>query len=408
MDCPRCGTFCSILDTACECGFDLKLGKQNDTSQRMEAFVCTSLRIRPAPAIHRMAITAPWIAASLLLGILARVVLVGAAVPWQFVAFACALGGFASFVLARARPISGKNVVEFVGDSIWIRAADGPGRRPRPRLVVTRPGVADAYVVTPSRLLLRLRNGTTVELDLEGESAPEIVSHLRATVEHRVLRTTATAFRWFLGRGPSLMTGLDGIRIDSARGRSRFIPYAIIKKVSRVGQRIVLETTTGIVRLPAFDGSEEITTALASRIDEGRAAAAVEDVPTLDLLARKQRSMDEWRTAMGALGLGCRGFRAPALSDDDLNETLLDPRAPLDRRIGAAFALRSRNGNARTWIRVAAATSAEPRVGIALDAAADVEIDDRAIERLLDEAEMDYAAVQQEIGSRKRAKRNRR
>ncbi len=97
--------------------------------------------------------------------------------------------------------------------------------------------------------------------------------------------------------------------------------------------------------------------------------------------------IEEWRAALDEVALGERGFRGAAVPDDELYEILQDPAAPLGRRVGAALVLRRRDGDARARIRVAAETSVEPRIRVALEAAADDDIDEQAIERALGKAQ---------------------
>lgn len=381
------------------------------------AFACRSVRIRPPPALRASATVAAWSSAPVLIGTLLRSALLHeAGVPWQYVGFSCALAAFAWFVFARARPVSG-HVLEFVGDSIRIHPVDG--RRTGRRRTVTPRSIDDAYV-TPSRLVLRLRSGATIEADFEAESARDVARYLTA-LQQRVLRTPLEAqavasfnvlevllLTWFCGFtaglgvwlssalaiacsvavgrwvGWYLETGGDGVRIR-AGARSRTIPYRTITRVGRTRRRILLHTAAGTIRTPRIDDSEEAVSALASRIEERRAAAG--RAPALAALDRGERSVQDWHAALDDLALGRGGFRGAALSEDDLDSILKDPGAPLDRRIGAALALRSRGQDARARIRVAAETSVERRVRVALEAAAADEIDDRTLERALDAPE---------------------
>lgn len=303
---------------------------------------------------------------------------------WQLVGLACMFGGFGWFVVMRARSVRG-HVLELAGDSIRIRPTEPHARGLR--RVITPEGVEDGYVVTPSRLVLRLRSGAAIEANLDADSAGEVMEHLGLATGQRALRTPFETRRFpDTIRGAWLETGVDGVRI--VRGtRSRFIPYRAIHKVARAGRRIVLETTTGIVRTPRVDDTAEAVSALVSRIAEAGRAVAAQDAPALDALDRRERPMRQWRDALDELALEGKGFRGTALAGEDLEQILRNPQAPLERRIGAALALRSRSDNARNRIRVAAAASVEPRVRVALEAAAAEDVDDDALERALDKAE---------------------
>jgi hypothetical protein len=265
--------------------------------------------------------------------------------------------------------------LELTADSIRIR----PGEGSRPdfplRRVITTECVADGYALTPSRLVLTLRTGRTIDADLDSDSAQEVLDQLGVTAAQRVLRTP------LISPVGCLETGLDGVRVSTV-WRSRFIPYGTIRKVTGTRKRIVIETTSRRVRTSHVLDPRAIA-ALVSRIEKRRAAAALAGAPALDVLDRQERPIWEWRAALDELALGDKVFRGAALPDDELHRILGSPGAPLEQRIGAALALRSRGGDAQGRVRVAAEASVERRVRVALEAAAADEIDDRVIERAL-------------------------
>jgi hypothetical protein len=126
--------------------------------------------------------------------------------------------------------------------------------------------------------------------------------------------------------------------------------------------------------------STEQIHALARRIEEGRARHAKSQAHPLELLDRNGRSILKWQKSVRTAMLG--GFRDVALGRNDLEEILADPKAPLERRIGAALALREeQEGRAR--IRIAAETAADAGVRAALEAASHEEIDEAALLRSL-------------------------
>jgi hypothetical protein len=104
------------------------------------------------------------------------------------------------------------------------------------------------------------------------------------------------------------------------------------------------------------------------RVQIARYAANAE--PTADALARGDRSMADWRHALGQLARGGGSYRAETMAPDVLERVVADAAAPLDRRVGAALALREVDPTAITRFRLAAEGSAEPRVRFALEAAA--------------------------------------
>lgn len=324
-------------------------------------------------------------------------------------------------------------VVELVDGAIRIRRAGKRWRRLHPARVVRAESVEDGYA-TPTHVVLRLKGGASIRLELASDGAREVLDHLGIALErralsaplsgalnpavlaglivtlvvvagaaagiHRLLRPLvglpllcALALAYMIASSrrlkPHLVAGLDGVRIVGIL-RSRFVPYRGIERVRRTGEkrdRIVLETTRRVVVLSCIDRSDEEIAALVARIEEGRAGATARHAPALDQLDRRGRPLEGWRRALSGLALGDKGFRGAAFSDDDLDDVLSDPEAPLERRLGAALVLGARGSDARARIRVAAATSAEPRVRLALEAAAADEVDDDALERALDDAD---------------------
>jgi hypothetical protein len=294
--------------------------------------------------------------------------------------------------------------------------------------------VESGYAVSPSRLVLWLRSGGKIEAELEVGRADDVLDHLGMGLQQRTVSAplgdtfdTSTmvigtllgvfGFCYVAGRTldafsssvgiavcgtlaimcavavatlvrPRLVAGLDGVHVVAAR--SAYFPYSSIKSVHHSGprsHRLVIETSSEHVQLSCSDSSAEEVAALVKRIEQGRVAATAAEAPQLDLLDRRERTLHGWHVALRDLALGGGGFRGAALSGDDLTDVLADPEAPLERRVGAALALRSRSADARTRIRIVADTCAEPHARIALEAAAGDEIDERAIERALGKAE---------------------
>jgi hypothetical protein len=324
-------------------------------------------------------------------------------------------------------------LLELVDGGVTLRSDSGSPHRSR---LVKAENVESGYAVSPSRLVLWLRSGGKIEADLDVGRAEDVLDHLGMGLEQRTVSAplgdtfdTSTmvigtllgvfGFCYVAGRSldafsssagiavcgtlaimcavavatlvrPRLVAGLDGVHVVAAR--SAYFPYSSIKSVRHSGahsHRLVIETTSERVQLSCSDSSAEEVAALVQRIEQGRAAAIAAHGPRLDLLDRRGRTLDEWRAVLRDLALAGRGFRGAALSEDDLADVLADPDAPLERRVAAAFALRSRGGDTSERIRVAAATTAEPRVRVALEAAAADEIDDHAIERALAKGEPD-------------------
>jgi hypothetical protein len=184
-----------------------------------------------------------------------------------------------------------------------------------------------------------------------------------------------------------VVVGVDGIRVEGVL-RPKFIPYGAILECRIVESAgyfaLFVHAGERTHLLPLIGQSASEVGALARRVDEGRArhraAAGVRDLSVLD---RAGMTFPAWREAVRRASLASGGFRAAALETRDFEEVLRDPAAPLERRVGAALALREAGGEALDKIRIAASTSAEPRVRIALEAAAEEEIDEPALEGAL-------------------------
>jgi hypothetical protein len=97
------------------------------------------------------------------------------------------------------------------------------------------------------------------------------------------------------------------------------------------------------------------------------------------LLERGGRTIAEWRNALTRAGTGT--YREPHVDPDVLVDIVENPRSPLDHRLGAALALADLPGEERKLrVRTAIGSSANPRVRIALEKAADGTLDDGAYE----------------------------
>lgn len=351
---------------------------------------------------------------------------------------AICMGG--GILLVDARPAL-DHVLDLVDGAVHIHPQEEK-RRGVDRLVRSSE-IDDGYAPTPDRVVLQLANGARVDAEVESGRAHDVLDHLGVTlkqrkfslplramlgtftrvllawmvtgivtgpvlaVSHLVSPEMAMAFSQLLAvtaalvvgawLRPRVVVGRDGVRIVGVL-RPRFIPHSRIQSVRRwyqpnvqgvsgqpVGAVIQLDGPDGTVELPTFGQSEEQIESLLSHIEEGRAASASVDAPPLELLDRRERSVESWRKSLEALVLEEGGFRGAGLGQTELEDVLDDPKAALERRIGAALALRSRGGAARQRIRVAAGTTAEPHVRIALEAAGADEIDEQALARALEQ-----------------------
>jgi len=91
-----------------------------------------------------------------------------------------------------------------------------------------------------------------------------------------------------------------------------------------------------------------------------------------------------WRDQLLALFEHAKSYRARALQRDDLWQVLEDPKASPERRVGAALALsrRAKTGERRR-VRIAAASCALRPLRIAIEEAAEGEIEAQALEEAM-------------------------
>lgn len=417
---------------------------------RVETIACRSVRVRPgwlvtAPASILLAVCLPLFA-----GLLDVVLVHGMSVPWELFGTAVLGPLVAGYLLLKRRP-GHHHVLELSDGAIRIRPADGPRRGVHVRRVVRADAIEDGYAPSADRVVLRLAHGVRVEAQLASERAEDVLDHLGVTLEQRTLSVrlraelgtfTRVLLAWTLTGivasiviiGPELLppaiaiavsqalaaaaaiavgvwlrpravVGRDGVRIVGVL-RPRFIPYSRIRRAERwyfqgvqnvvgqaIGAAITLDTPAGQLHLPTYGQSEEQIDALIAHIEQGRAACAAVEAPSLELLDRRERSIESWRKALRSMMLEEGGFRGAALGQAELDDVLADPGAPLERRVAAALALRTSDEGARRRIRVAAETSAEPHVRAALQAAGADKLDNRAIAHALDKLDDAEAAV---------------
>jgi hypothetical protein len=190
---------------------------------------------------------------------------------------------------------------------------------------------------------------------------------------------------------PRVVIGADGIRLVG-RLVPRFIPFADL-----TGARLRPGDASGVTGvevtrsdgrtflLPTIAQTEDAEHALVERIRAGiEAYAKGGDDRLLGALERRGRPVPVWKEDLRRLAQAEGGFRQQAIGREDFERVLADPSAPADRRVGAALALEATvDETAKDRIRVAAAASASPPLRIALEAAADGEVDEEAVDEAL-------------------------
>ncbi|MBL8740591.1 MAG: hypothetical protein JNK04_05850 [Myxococcales bacterium] len=181
---------------------------------------------------------------------------------------------------------------------------------------------------------------------------------------------------------PALLIGRDGVQIGPWWAR-RFIPAKQIAAVRRHESGISLELTDETMIVLPLVGSRDRIPSLVDRLETVLHASRFEGAP-LERLARDGRSLAAWRASL-ADAVKPGGFRDARLTGPDCEAALADGTLSGEQRIAAALALVASGMPGSTErIRVASASTADPKVRIALQKVADESPDrDEAIEEAL-------------------------
>ena len=204
-----------------------------------------------------------------------------------------------------------------------------------------------------------------------------------ASVETILLAATISVLR-----PRSAAIGMDGI-VYRRFLRKRFYPYSGVASVVRGTSGVVVELRSGEplhLRTRGFwsrSGPDATTEALLERIETARAAASGHDVRAkLPLLERRARSAAEWRAHLSTL-VGAAGYRTGAVTARDLAAVIEDATLSAEHRVAATLALQAAEpAEARTRARIAAAACADKGLRVALDQAAEGELDEEHLARL--------------------------
>lgn len=193
-------------------------------------------------------------------------------------------------------------------------------------------------------------------------------------------------------RTPDVTVGAEGLVIRTP-WRTRYVAYARVAHLFADGREIVLRLTDR-TKVSVHGWSTESARAVIRRVTEARERAEhAEPGGRTDWLERRGRSFADWRASVIGSLRPSSGYRAAVQAPGDALQIVENPAAPLEHRIGAALALvGSREAGAAKRIRVAARASANDKVRIALEQAAEDAADEAAIEDALAEARREDGA----------------
>lgn len=188
-----------------------------------------------------------------------------------------------------------------------------------------------------------------------------------------------------LRRPPAVVVGSDGVRIERPFGDVT-IPYPEIAKVWAQGAELFIRKTSGeLVTVSgglAAPGREpeaaasSLTLGIVRRIEEARRVHGEGTRAVASVLDRRGRSFEAWRAALKAAVSSDAGYRSAGLTLDDIAAALTDATLSPDQRLGAAIALREAAApDARQRIRVAAGLTSGDELRVALERAAEEEVD---------------------------------
>ncbi|NUQ72499.1 MAG: PH domain-containing protein [Polyangiaceae bacterium] len=182
-----------------------------------------------------------------------------------------------------------------------------------------------------------------------------------------------------------VVVGTDGIVLKRGFTR-RFIPYSALAGVKIDDEaRLVLKMRSE-KEIIIHKGDEAARRALDARIRHAMQAggdSAAEGRAELDRLEPRGLSLQAWRETLKGLVVRPGDYRRAGIPEEMLLAVVEDPDAPPERRIGAALALKaSGREDAAPKIRIAAEACANEHVRVALERAAEDDLDDETIERV--------------------------
>lgn len=308
-------------------------------------------------------------------------------------------GGRSRFV-PRADVETGWTLHEAVGPRVELQLRNGDVLSATTATPEEANGVLDAAGIDPARRALRMPLGgasASVGIGFGAALPASCIASMVAVGAQGLLHlpSAATGFLIFalftglvgaavrLFAPPVVSVGSDGLSVRGARS-SWFVAFEEIVGVSYGRGDLTLHLRDGRPRrISTFGTSEPRRAALYNRLTAGvNAARAPADLSVrLTALDRGGQSAEAWRAALRELAAQGNDYRHTGLSRDEVRAALEEPRATPERRIGAAFVLSLMDpAEAGTRVRIASEAVAHEPVRIALERAAEGELDEQSLE----------------------------
>ncbi|MBL8684643.1 MAG: hypothetical protein JNK05_36040 [Myxococcales bacterium] len=188
------------------------------------------------------------------------------------------------------------------------------------------------------------------------------------------------ATRWARG---AVVVGLDGVRVEWM-GQSRYCAFADVEKVQPLANGVQLVTKDGAhFDVALFTESEAKRDPYQSRHAEVRALhnriheiielrrESQSESASIDPYLRHDRSARDWLASLRRAFDAAMNLRVATNTEEAAWRVVLDQNATGEARVGAAAAIAANSDDsAREKLRVVAQSIADPRVRVALEAAA--------------------------------------
>jgi hypothetical protein len=187
---------------------------------------------------------------------------------------------------------------------------------------------------------------------------------------------------------PKMSVGLDGVTIVRHDWRHTFVPLENIRaaRQTNVGSPVLLDLESdGVIEIGGSVVDTQKRDAFAQHVRDLLHLREASRAQSSEALARQGRTIRAWRDHLRGVVEG-GGYRVAASGSTKelLEELVIAPGTPKEKRIGAALALRvAGDSQAIPLIRVAADACADNEARKALEAIAEEEVDEATLERVL-------------------------